>query len=215
MPAETPVYDKFLLEPVRDIFARSIKAYGPKHKAVAWYDPERMQRRFQIFAGLLAYASGDEEITINDLGCGYAAMFEAFKDLDALRNGHYFGYDISTEMIASCRARITDPRAEFFVSHVAKQTADYSFVSGSYNMKMSAPEDQWLAYVEESLRHLWSKTRTALGFNMLDFNHPGTQKTLYFADPKHFYTFCKTNFSDNVRLIDRLAPKEFVIFVMR
>lgn len=210
-----PAYDQSLLEPVRNIFTKSIKVYGPNNKAVAWFDAERMQRRFQIFAGLLAYADGDQGVTVNDLGCGYGAMFEAFKDLEALRNGRYFGYDISTEMIASCRSRITDPRAEFSVSHVAKRTADYSFVSGTYNMKMAAGDDEWLGYVEENLKHLWSKTRRALGFNMLDANHPGTQKTLYFADPKYIFNFCKTHLSDNVRLIDRLAPKEFVIFVMR
>lgn len=208
-------YDDTLLQPVAHTFGRALKAYGTKHKALAWADPERMLRRFQIFAGLIAHLGEDQPISVNDLGCGYGPMFDAFGALPALKNGRYYGYDIAPEMIAAARARINDRRAEFIVSHAATHAADYSFVSGTYNMKMYADDADWRELVEDSLCHLWSQTRTGLGFNMLSVHNPKRQNTLYYGDPEYYLDFCQRHLAPNARLVDRLAPREFVIFAMR
>ncbi|MEE2760414.1 MAG: hypothetical protein VYE18_03110, partial [Pseudomonadota bacterium] len=96
-------YDAQLLDPVAKTFGRSYKTYGPVHKALAWVDPERMLRRFQIFAGLITHLGEDQPISVNDLGCGYGPMFDTFCKLPALKNGRYRGYDISPEMIKAAR----------------------------------------------------------------------------------------------------------------
>lgn len=214
MSEEKFSYDAALLDPVAKTFGRSYKAYGPVHKALAWVDPDRMLRRFQIFAGLIAHLGEDQPISVNDLGCGYGPMFDTFRDLPALRHGRYYGYDISPEMIKAARARIQDPRATFRVGHAASQEEDYSFVSGTYNMKMYASDDDWQAMVEGSLRHLFSMSRTGLGFNMLSVHNPNREPTLYYGDPEHYLQFCQRHLSLNSRLVEVLSPKEFVIFVM-
>tara|TARA_B100000315_G_C14524111_1_gene562980 strand:+ start:201 stop:857 length:657 start_codon:yes stop_codon:yes gene_type:complete len=204
-----------ILEPVALSYERALKHYGPKHKAVAWRDQERQQRRFHIFVGLLAYDTNRDDVTINDLGCGYGAMFDTFKELPQFLDGTYFGYDISAAMLKAAKQQITDPRALFIKSHQATEMADYSFVSGTYNMKMSAPELKWRHYVEENLVQLWSKTRIGLGFNMLNVQSPLREKTLFYADPNYFADFCERNLGGQVRLIDLLHPNEFVIFVRK
>jgi hypothetical protein len=118
-------------------------------------------------------------------------------------------------MIEAAQRRIQDPRAEFFVSHVASQDADYSFVSGTWNMKMWAKEDEWRDFVYENLRDLWSHTRVALGFNMLSMANPHREETLYYADPEHMLAFCRSELTPNVRTVDRLEPREFVAFLLR
>ncbi len=215
MQDSPPPYNPALLEPVARIFDQAIKTYGPKHKAVAWKDEEMQQRRFQMFVGLVSGANGKNGFTINDLGCGYGALFEALKDLPGLKDGRYFGYDISGEMVRTAQKRIQDARATFIQSHYATEEADYSFVSGTYNMKMGQGDNIWRDYVEENLMLLWEKTRTGLGFNMLSVHNPDREKTLYYANPEHFYKFCHDNMSNQIRLINRLEPKEFVILVMR
>jgi len=214
MTGDGPAYDTYLLDPVARIFGRSVEVYGPEHKALAWTDPERMLRRFQIFAGLISHLGEDQPISVNDLGCGYAPMFDSFGDLPALKNGRYYGYDISPEMVKMAKKRIPDPRCEFILSHTATHQADYSFVSGTYNMKMYAGDGEWTRMVEESLAHLWSQTRIGLGFNMLSTDNPGRENTLYYGDPKHYLDFCRRELSINAQLVDRLSPREFVIFAM-
>ena len=207
-------YDRSLLDPVAQTFGSSLKAYGTKHKALAWVDPERMLRRFQIFAGLISHLGEDQPISVNDLGCGYGPMFDTFGELPALKTGRYYGYDISPEMIKAARARIADPRAQFEIGHSATQEADYSFVSGTYNMKMYASDADWRVMVEASLKHLFSMTRTGLGFNMLSVHNPAREATLYYGDPEYYLDFCQRQLGLNSRLIDRLSPREFVIFAM-
>jgi len=209
-PARPPI-----LEPVALNYDRALKHFGPKHKAVAWRDEERQQRRFQIFVGLLAYDTKRDDVTINDLGCGYGAMFDTFKELPQFSDGTYFGYDISDAMLTAGRQQVSDPRALFINSHQATEMADYSFVSGTYNMKMAAPELAWRNYVEENLVQLWSKTRIGLGFNMLNIQSPLREKTLYYANPHYFMDFCEKNLDGQIRLIDLLHPNEFVIFVRK
>ena len=108
---------------------------------------------------------------------GYGAMFEAYQDLPAFRNAQYYGYDISAGMLQQARANISDPRAVWIHSHEATHRADFSLVSGTYNLNMNADGDLWRQYVEENLLQLWSKTRVALGFNMLSAIAPKRQKT--------------------------------------
>jgi len=200
---------------VNRIFSRSVKTYGSEPKAVAWRNKERQYRRFQIFAGLFEIVSGEAGFSVNDLGCGYGAMFEAYRDLPVFRNARYYGYDISQEMLHEARSQLPDSRASWIHSHEATEEADFSFVSGTYNLNMDASPELWRAYVEKNLLQLWSKTRIALGFNMLSVHSPKRQKTLYYADPDHFYAFCCANMGGRVRVVDRLAPEEFVIFVLR
>ena len=52
-------------------------------------------------------------------------------------------------------------------------------------------------------------------FNMLSALSPKRQKTLYYADPEHFLAFCTKNMNGRVQLVNRLAPEEFVIFILR
>ena len=203
------------LKPIADSYEWSINKYGPIHRAAAWRDGKRQQRRFDIFAGLLACDTNRDNITINDLGCGYGAMFNTYKNLPQFNNGRYFGYDISRAMINAAKIKIKDPRAYFFLTHEATHNADYSFVSGTYNMKMAADEDKWLKYIEQSIRQLWSKTKISMGFNMLNICSPHRESTLYYADPNYFLDFCQKNLKGTVRMIDLLHPNEFVIFIRR
>jgi SAM-dependent methyltransferase len=204
-----------LLKPVAHSYDWSINKYGPIHRAAAWRDKERQQRRFDIFTGLLAYDTNRDNVTINDLGCGYGAMFDTYRKLPQFNNGSYFGYDISKAMIEAAKQKVSDPRAFFILSHKATENADYSFVSGTYNMKMAADEDEWLEYIEESIVHLWSKTKISMGFNMLNIESPLREHTLYYADPNHFVKFCQKNLGANVRMINLLHPNEFVIFIRK
>ncbi len=204
-----------LLKPVARSYEWSINKYGSNHRATAWRDGNRQQRRFNIFANLLPSDTGRNNVSINDLGCGYGAMFDTFKELPQFSNGTYFGYDISQSMVKAARLNVKDPRALFILNHEATESADYSFVSGTYNMKMTASEDEWLPYIENSIVQLWSKTNVGMGFNMLNVESPLRERTLYYADPEHFMYFCQKYLKGKTRMIYSLHPNEFIIFIQK
>ena len=204
-----------ILKPVERSYEWSIKKFGPNHRAAAWRDAKRQQHRFNIFSELISYDATHNKTSINDLGCGYGAMFDTFKGLPQFSNGTYFGYDISKSMIDIAKIEVKDSRAQFILNHKATEVADYSFVSGTYNMKMAANENEWLTYVEESIIQLWSKTNISLGFNMLNIQSPLRETTLYYADPEYFMDFCQKYLKASVHMVDLLHPNEFVIFIRK
>jgi SAM-dependent methyltransferase len=185
------------------------------HRGVGWKRADDHEFRFRLLGAILADAGTRAGVVINDLGCGYGALFDAFRDIPCLAGGRYLGYDINPRMLMAARARIDDPRARFIESFAATETADFSFVSGTYNIKMRADEETWLAYVEASLLDLWEKTRLGLAFNMMSSRGTARENTLYYADPLHFLAFCQDRLSPRVQLRHDYHLPEFTIFVYR
>jgi SAM-dependent methyltransferase len=155
----------------------------------------------------------DGGVSVNDLGCGYGALFDFLKDAPALVGGRYFGYDISAEMVEAARAAIGDPRAYFLHSHRATETADYSIVAGAYNLCLAADADAWLDLVKESLRSLAAMTRRGLAFNMLSHHVPQKSPGLFYADPAAMVDFCLREIGSGVVLLHDYSPLEWIIHV--
>ena len=82
-------------------------------------------------------------------------------------------------------------------------------------MKMAVNDDEWQDYIEDSIIHLWSKTKIGMGFNMLNVECPVREKTLYYADPEYYLEFCERHLTDKVRMVEILHPNEFVIFLRK
>ena len=153
-------------------------------------------------------------MSINDLGCGYGAMFDFLADLPFMKDGRYRGYDITDDMVECCRQRITDPRASFEHGPRATKIADYSFVSGTYNLRLDIPDEAWLDYIQRSLRDLATMSRKGLAFNMLSHDRSkGPQKTLYYAQPEPLYDFCLRAISPHVTLVTDYPLAEWTIWI--
>ena len=80
-----------------------------------------------------------EGVSINDLGCGYGALYEFIK-MNNICLSKYFGYDISEEMIEAANEFILNNNqekdCEIFLENSSLIThyADYSITSGIFNM---------------------------------------------------------------------------------
>ena len=205
-----------LLAPVARIYGRRLDQCGASAKGVFWKGEVWQRRRFERLCDIFApadMASGG--VSINDLGCGYGALFEYLREFPVLRGSRYYGYDISQEMIAACRDRISDPRASFHRKMWASKRADYSFASGTYNLHGNADEDQWLEYVEASLRQLWHRTDKALAFNMLRLDEKEKYDGLYYTDPERVRAFCVKYLSEDVEMFDESPMPDVTFFVRR
>ena len=203
------------LAPIAVMFEYQLDKCGVSAEGAMWRSAERQQMRFDLLAKIITPKDLNGGITINDLGCGYGAFFEYFRDDPLMKGSQYYGYDIAEKMIEAAESGIQDPRAHFYQSLVAAVPAEYSFASGPFNFKMEVDETLWLRYVQESLKDLWAKTFKGLAFNMLNSTHAHHQDGLYYADSAAFVAFCQTELSENVTLINDYDDEEWMIFVRR
>ena len=205
-----------LLAPIAVIYHHRVKRYGADPKGVYWRHQFGQYLRFELLLGLIPKdRAARGGLVLNDLGCGYGAFFDVIRKRTFLRDGLYIGYDICETMVDMAGRRIRDPRARFVQSAVACFMADYSFVSGTYNMKLEADDDSWNAYVKESLRQLWSCSRSGLAFNMLDVSGKTEDTGLYYADAGEFTEFCRREMSPDVTLVDNSPLDEWTVLVRR
>ncbi len=128
--------------------------------------------------------------------------------------GGYTGYDISAEMLDAARSVRRRPASD--VGSAAKdvtEIADYTFVSGTFNVRMDASEAAWQAYVEDKLRQLAERSRRGFAFNLLTTYVDWRKDDLFYADPAHFFGFCRENISRYVTLLHDYPLYEWTIAV--
>lgn len=212
---ETLKRSRAMLGPVLESFEQRVAQFGSDPRSAFWKDEEWQKRRYDILSRLFAEPDRQGGVTITDYGCGYGAFFEYLKDRPVMNGSRYIGIDISTAMLEEAQSHIADPRATFQRHLIATEDADYTFVCGTYNMNLGADRDEWAEYVKASLEQLWSKTRKALGFNMLRADAPNQYGGLYYADGMEFVKFCNETLSPDVTYTDDRPLPDWTIFIRR
>jgi len=193
-----------------------IKESGATPAGVLWGDGvEGQELRFQLLLTILQNDIIRSDVTINDLGCGYGALFDYIKDMPFMVKGTYYGYDISPDMVKTANARINEARATFCESSHVTNIADYSFISGAFNMCATQTHENWTSYIHESLISLFQKSTKGIAFNLLDIEQNQPQDWLYYANADRYIEFCQNNLSTNVQLVRDPKLKEFTILVYK
>jgi len=207
---------KGMLIPVTTAYRLQYRRNGATPKGVFWSNADNVRKRFEVLCRVFYpedTARGDSSVA--DLGCGYGALYDYLKAHPIIRGGEYRGYDICESLLDACKTRIKDPRASFHHSMRVTQPADYSIVSGTFNLKLDANDADWLTYTQISLKALWSQTDRALAFNMLDIEDAAPMDGLYYADPEVLETFCRKNLSENVSVVTGYDLPDFTVYVRR
>ncbi len=204
-----------LLTPVVQAYERRLRRYGETPKGVFWKNAEWQQRRYEILVRIFDDAALAGDLTVHDFGCGYGALFDFLAEHPAMQTSRYIGTDMCEGMVAAARKRIADPRATFQRHLWATESADYTFVSGTFNMLIEADADDWAAYVEASLLKLWRATRRGLAFNMLSVSAAEKFDGLYYVAPEDLLAFARTHMDPEAELsIDPPLP-DFTILARR
>jgi SAM-dependent methyltransferase len=204
-----------LLAPIAAVYSQRLEQFGAKPRGVFWRNADGQRLRFDILSAIFDADADKGGVTLNDLGCGYGAYFDYLKDQPPMRDGRYYGYDISEDMVARAKHDVDDPRATFLLSPTPTRDADYSVASGTYNMRMNIDDEPWAEYVRASLTHLWSRSHKGMAFNMLSAYGGKRLSDLYYADPRPYFDFCMRKLSRNVVLIHDYSLDEWTLFVRR
>lgn len=198
------------LRGVGGLYTENIEKHGAGPAAVGWRDQETHELRFDKLAEVLR--PDDRPFTVNDHGCGYGAFFDYL-----VRKGFpvtaFCGTDISVDMLDAARARVPDPRAEFVEARLPPGEADYTFVSGTFNVRLGASEADWERYVRETLLELAQRSRRGLAFNLLTSYVDWRDDNLFYADPRAFFDFCRTELSRFVTLLHDYPLYEWTMIV--
>jgi SAM-dependent methyltransferase len=190
-----------------------LAAHGASPQGVDWNGAESQRLRF---AQLLRLCDGVGEFSLNDIGCGYGALFDYLREQG--RRCDYLGADISAEMVAKASELHRGmPGCGFVVGEAAGRTADYAVASGVFNVKLAAPLPAWHAYVLRSLEAMDAACRRGFAFNCLTRYSDAArmQEHLFYADPCELFDYCKTRFSKNVALLHDYGLYEFTLLVRK
>jgi SAM-dependent methyltransferase len=198
---------------VEALYTANLAEHGTSSASVGWPDPDAQRLRFDKLAYVIASDPPAEPITVNDWGCGYGAMFRYLDERPDVRLGGYTGYDISAEMLDAARGFVDDTRAHWAQGAEVTEDADYSFVSGTFNVRMEASDAAWQRYVEDTLKLLAQRSQRGFAFNLLTTYVDWRKDDLFYADPAHFFTFCRENISRYVTLLHDYPLYEWTIAV--
>ena len=202
-----------LLTEVAEYYTSKLAEHGETPRGVDWNGEEGQILRFEQLCKIVDTAN---YFSINDLGCGYGALYDF---LSSKNEGFsYSGVDVSDSMIRAAEQRYKDkPQARFVLASEPDQVTDYGVASGIFNVRMGRSDDEWRSYLEATLDVLDRTSRVGFAFNCLTSysDKDKMRDYLYYADPCVLFDLCKRRYSRNVALLHDYGLYEFTILVRK
>lgn len=200
-------------ETAAQYYGDKLRQFGAVARGVDWNSEESQVLRFQQ---LLRLIDEPDMATVNDYGCGYGALASYLRDRGF--HGRYTGFDVSEPMIAEAAAvHGQDPLSSFTSKRDDVARADYTFASGIFNVKQDHEAGEWQDYIVATLADIDLVSANGFAFNMLSsYSDVDKQRpTLFYADPRFFFGYCKTHFSKRVALLHDYPLYEFTLVVRK
>ncbi|OUS10668.1 SAM-dependent methyltransferase [Gammaproteobacteria bacterium 53_120_T64] len=198
---------------VAEYYTSKLSEYGETPRGVDWNGEEGQTLRFEQLCKIIEMTN---HFSINDLGCGYGALYD-FLD-EKYKEFSYSGIDVSEGMVQAAEQRyLNQPKARFVVSNEPDEIADYCVASGIFNVRLGRSNDEWRYYLEATLDMLDRTSRVGFAFNCLTSYSDSDKKRdyLYYADPCVLFDSCKRRYSRNVALLHDYGLYEFTILVRK
>ena len=202
-----------ILSQVAEYYTAKLDEHGETPRGVDWNGEESQVLRFEQLCKVIDQPAG---FSLNDLGCGYGALYDYLNT--HYQNFVYSGCDISSSMIRAARDRYPNhPDTRFTVSVEPPEAADYGIASGIFNVRLVHSDAEWLDYLEDTLDILDRTSRRGFAFNCLtSYSDAGKMRDyLYYADPCVLFDICKRRYSRHVALLHDYGLYEFTILVRR
>lgn len=161
----------------------------------------------QRFGALTRGLPADRPLVLLDYGCGLAYLHDHLKAHHPLVR--YVGADAVPEFVASNRTRF--PEATFHQATRPDEVPgdfDWVVVSGVFNIDTGPGHE---AFVRESLRALFERTRLTLAVDFMTTQVDFQQPTAYHADPFRMAAWCSEHLTRRWSLLADYMPYEYVL----
>jgi SAM-dependent methyltransferase len=209
MPKDRPD----LLAEVADYYTTKFAEHGETPRGVDWNGESSQTLRFEQLCRII---DKKEQFTVNDLGCGYGALYSFLAN--KYENFSYLGVDVSEELVQAAEQRfVNQSRSRFVKASTPDQIADYGVASGIFNVRLGRSDEEWRSYFEHTLDELDRTSSAGFAFNCLT-SYSDVEKMrdyLYYADPCVMFDLCKRRYSTNVSLLHDYDLYEFTILVRK
>ena len=202
-----------LLTEVAEYYTTKLAEHGETPRGVDWNGEESQTLRFEQLCKII---DTSRHFSINDIGCGYGALYDYLTEKHS--EFSYSGVDVSESMITAAEQRYNDqPHARFILSSEANQVADFGVASGIFNVRMGRSDEEWWGYLKATLDSLNRTSRLGFAFNCLTSYSDADKMRdyLYYADPCLLFDHCKRFYSSNVALLHDYGLYEFTILVRK
>jgi SAM-dependent methyltransferase len=166
-------------------FNKRFNKYGANPKGSYWLNAERQNLRFEIMFKEIIKLGTKKAFSVGDIGCGYGALLQFIMEKYSNDKIHYYGYDISKELIDYCRKNYCQTGATFSVGSKPQKSLDFCLISGTFNLSATKIYSDWENYIFRNLTSCWQQTQTALIFNLQTCNKPYISHGNIFYGNKH------------------------------
>ncbi len=203
------------LEKIKALYTSNLSETGVKSTAVGWNSPESQAMRFDKLTAVIEGRSGP--VSVNDYGCGYGAHLAYLVKECGIQVNEYFGYDVSEEMLAAARSELAWFAGDLSLncSSEISTMADYTFVSGTFNVKFEADHYAWQDFIEKKLDEIDAHSACGFSFNLLSTYVDWKEKHLFYGDPCYWFDLSKRKYSKNVSLLHDYPLYEWTILVRK
>jgi len=198
---------------VERYYTAKIALHGPTAAGVDWSCEATQELRF---LQLLRLCEFGPPFSLNDLGCGYGALFGCIGRNWPAQAVDYLGVDLSKAMVAQARRLWRGARAaRFRVGHGSPRTADYSVASGVFNVMLDAQRDAWEDFIRSTLTRLRDTSARGFAVNFLAPlpPHLPQPRELYRCAPSVWQDFCARHLSVQARLLAGYGLNEYTLIV--
>lgn len=202
-----------LLDDVERYYTSKLVEYGATPRGVDWNGDASQTLRFEQLEKLVVPGS---PFSVNDIGCGYGAMYAFLQQRHAVVD--YCGCDISPEMVKAAHQQFgSDTGAAFVTGSQPPRIADYGFASGIFNVRLGRTDDEWEAYMTATLDVMTQTSRRGFAFNCLTSYSDADRMrpNLYYASPTSVFDICKRRYSRHVALLHDYGLFEFTVLIRK
>lgn len=217
LPQALPPLPK-ALHAVARAYAGALAWRGTTAAGVGWSSAQVQEVRFSVLLRLLDPLAAVGPLTVQDLGCGYGALWPHLAHRRTPPIASYTGYDIAPEMISAARLLHADePRARFLLGCRPDEVADCGFVSGTFNYRgVEATPEDWAALIEAGLSDLAACCRLGMAFNLLHQRQNRRLPAMHYSNPERVLAFAETLAAargGRVQVIDDYLEEDFTVLV--
>jgi SAM-dependent methyltransferase len=203
------------LDKISNLYSDNLTEHGDQSKAVGWPTSSSQELRFEKLTEVISI---DESVpfSVNDYGCGYGAHLDYL-----LKNNFsvscYNGYDLSEEMLSKSKDRLKGFEGDLNLINSSKIStpADFTFASGTFNVRFESTYEEWKEFIEEALQMISESSNLGFSFNLLSKYVDWEEPHLFYGDPCYWFDYCKVNFSKQVSLLHDYPLYEWTILVRK
>jgi SAM-dependent methyltransferase len=194
-------------------FGKTLQAHGTTYLGVDWKSPEAQLVRF---AQIVKVFTDTQRFSVNDLGCGYGALYDYMK-AHGFREFYYFGYDLCPDMIEAAKKKFQGQPLVHLIQGSALEPHDYTVASGIFDLKLDISSHDWQEHVLETIAAMAKASNKAFAFNCRSkYSDPEyIKEQMFYGDPCFLFDWCKRNFSRHVALLHDYEAYDFTIIVRK